>query len=78
MYMTGRPRTSFERGAIAARAGIIAIFMSPDLTGDLVLTGSCLNVLILDDVGILVMENALVDDRNATIPTTTIIISFML
>ena len=73
MYITGRPKIALERGAIEARAGIIAIFMSLALMGDRLVTGSCLNELVLD-TGILLIAKACVCAISAAMTHTRIIV----
>ena len=56
MYMTGSPSITFDMGPMLARAGIMAIFISPLLDGDFASTGCSFEKLSFDDDCNLVTE----------------------
>lgn len=77
MYMTGSPSITFDMGPMLARAGIMAIFISPLLDGDFTLTGCSFEKLSFDDDCNLVTEKPSVCWSSANMRMTVITIILM-
>lgn len=74
MYMTGSPSITFDMGPMLARAGIMAIFISPLLDGDFTLTGCSFEKLSFDDDCNLVTEKPSVCWSRANMRMTVVTI----
>lgn len=77
MYMTGSPSITFDMGPMLARAGIMAIFISPLVDGDFTLTGCSFEKLSFDDDCNLVTEKPSAGWSRASMTMTVITIILM-